>query len=52
MDDGDILFNDLFRIYQRVGKNIFFFRENGISLLQFLPIPQNVLLKGPEKLYF
>ena len=51
INNWDIPFPKCVRINQWIGKK-FSSEENGMSPLEILPIPQNVLPKGPGDMYF
>ena len=51
IDDWDIPFPQVLRIYEWIGKDVFI-GENGINPFGILSVLQNIWPKGPEDIYF
>ena len=51
MDDWDIPFPKILRIYQWIGKNRIKVEENRMNPLRIVSVPQNIWPKGAEDIY-
>ena len=51
MDDWDIPFPKILRIYQWIGKNRMDVEKNKMNPLKIVPVSQNICPKGAEDIY-